>query len=228
MTGPGRAAHLKTMIIAIDGTLASGKGTLARRVAAIYGLAHLDTGRLYRATGVAALRTGADFEDAQALAQIASRLDLSSFDDLALRSAEAGQAASKVAAVPEVRAALLQFQRDFACRPGGAVLDGRDIGTVICPEADVKLWIDASVEERARRRHAELLVRGETLSFDEMVGEVRIRDSRDAGRQDAPMVQAADAHLIDTTELSIDAAVERACEIINQTVPQMISAASRK
>lgn len=218
--------HLLGMVIAIDGTLASGKGTLARRIAAIYGLAHLDTGRLYRATGVAALRTRTDFEDRPALARLAATLDLEDFDELELRSAEAGQAASKVAAVPEVRAALLQFQRDFAARPGGAVLDGRDIGTVICPGADVKLWIDASVEERARRRHAELVARGETLSFDQMLDEVRVRDARDAGRADAPMQRAPDAHLIDTTELSIDAAVERACEIIDLAMPRENSAAS--
>ncbi|MEL6567434.1 MAG: (d)CMP kinase [Pseudomonadota bacterium] len=215
------------MIIAIDGTLASGKGTLARRIGAIYGLAHLDTGRLYRATGVAALRAGTDFEDSVALAVLARSLDSECFEELELRSAEAGQAASKVAAVPEVRAALLAFQRDFAAQPGGAVLDGRDIGTVICPDADVKLWIDASIEERARRRHAELLAKGEVLSFDQMMDEVRIRDARDAGRADAPMQRAPDAHLIDTTELSIDTAVDRACEIIDRTVPRENSAASR-
>ncbi|MEL6752734.1 MAG: (d)CMP kinase [Pseudomonadota bacterium] len=215
------------MIIAIDGTSASGKGTLARRLAAIYDLAHLDTGSLYRATGLAALKAGVDFDDPGALEHIARTLDLEAFDHLELRSAEAGQAASKVAAVPEVRAALLQLQRDFARRPGGAVLDGRDIGTVICPDADVKFWVDASLEERAHRRHAEHVARGEALTFEEMLSQMRIRDARDAGRADAPMVKAADAHLIDTTDMSIDAAVERACEIIDRTAPQKTSAASR-
>jgi len=215
------------MIIAIDGTSASGKGTLARRLAAIYGLAHMDTGSLYRATGVAAMRAGVDFDDAAELARIAGALDLEAFEPLALRSAEAGQAASRVAALAEVRAALLRLQRDFANRPGGAILDGRDIGTVICPEADVKIWVDASLQERARRRHAEHMARGDALEFDAMVDMMRVRDARDAGRADAPMVKAPDAHLIDTTELTIDAAVERACEIIDRAVARENSAASR-
>lgn len=204
------------MIIAIDGTLASGKGTIARRIAAWYGLAHMDTGRLYRATGIAALRDGVDFSDGAALAHVAATLDLNDFDEAELRTAGAGQAASKVARVPQVRAALLDLQRAFASQPGGAVLDGRDIGTVICPQADVKLWIDASAEERARRRHAEIVAKGETLSFEEMLAQVNERDARDAGRTDAPMIKADDAHLIDTTELSIDAAVEKACAIIDR------------
>ncbi|MEO0464979.1 MAG: (d)CMP kinase [Pseudomonadota bacterium] len=207
------------MILAIDGTLASGKGTLAKRVAGWYGLPHMDTGRLYRATGVAAMRANIDFEDASALAEVAQTLDLTDFDEANLRTAEAGQAASRAAAVPEVRAALLALQRVFANQPGGAVLDGRDIGTVICPHADVKLWIDAKVEERARRRHVELLARGNTISFDRLLDEVRIRDARDRAREDAPMVMADDAHLIDTTELTIDAAVEKARAIIDGVCP---------
>ena len=215
------------MIIAIDGTSASGKGTLARRLAAIYGLAHLDTGSLYRATGVAAMRAGVDFDNAKELARIAGTLDAEAFEPLDLRSAEAGQAASRVAAIAEVRAALLRLQRDFANRPGGAILDGRDIGTVICPEADVKIWVDASLQERARRRHAEHMARGDALEFDAMVDMMRVRDARDAGRADAPMVKAPDAHLIDTTELTIDAAVDRACEIIDRSFARENSAASR-
>lgn len=207
------------MILAIDGTLASGKGTLAKRLAGWYGLPHMDTGRLYRATGVAAMRANIDFEDASALAEVAQTLDLTDFDEANLRTAEAGQAASRAAAVPEVRAALLALQRAFANQPGGAVLDGRDIGTVICPHADVKLWIDAKVEERARRRHVELLARGNTISFDRLLDEVRIRDARDRAREDAPMVMADDAHLIDTTELTIDAAVEKARAIIDGVCP---------
>ena len=198
------------MIIAIDGTLASGKGTIAKALSAHYGLPHMDTGRLYRATGVAALKVGADFEDAEALAAIAARLDLSDFDEAELRTSEAGQAASKAAAVPQVRAALLQLQRAFAHQPGGAVLDGRDIGTVICPEADAKLWVDADVEVRAARRHAELLSKGETLTLEQMIDQLKSRDARDRNRKDAPMQAAADAHLIDTSDLTIDAAVEYA------------------
>ncbi|MEM9899219.1 MAG: (d)CMP kinase, partial [Pseudomonadota bacterium] len=140
------------MIIAIDGTLASGKGTIARRLSAEFGLPHMDTGQLYRLTGLIALSAETDFEDTQALVDIAESLNFSGYCDDDLRTAEVGQAASKVAAVPEVRAALLNLQRRFARQPGGAVLDGRDIGTVVCPEADVKLWVDASVEARATRR----------------------------------------------------------------------------
>jgi len=214
------------MIIAIDGTLASGKGTLARRLAAHYGLPHMDTGRLYRATGVAAMKAGTDFEDHAALAEIARTLDHSASIEVELRTAEAGQAASQVAAIPEVRAALLDLQRAFAHQPGGAILDGRDIGTVICPDADVKFWVDASVEERARRRHAELVARGEDISFERMLDEVRIRDARDRAREDAPMVMADDVHLIDTTELTIDAAVEKARAIIDRQMPTGNSAVS--
>jgi len=141
------------MIIAIDGTLASGKGTIAKRLAAWYGIPHMDTGRLYRATGVAALKKFADFSNSAELANVASCLDLDDFAEDELRTAEAGMAASKVAAVPEVRAALLDLQRKFASRPKGAVLDGRDIGTVVCPNAKVKFWIDARVEIRAERRN---------------------------------------------------------------------------
>lgn len=203
------------MIIAIDGTLASGKGTIARRIAGWYGLAHMDTGRLYRATGVAAMKSGVGFDDADGLARLAASLDLADFVETELRTAEAGQAASKVAAVPDVRAALLDLQRAFARQPGGAVLDGRDIGTVICPDADVKLWIDAAVEERARRRQAELAAAGQSLTLAEMIAELKARDARDASRADAPMQRAPDAHLIDTTDLTIDAAVEQARAVID-------------
>lgn len=198
------------MIIAIDGTLASGKGTIARALAAHYGLPHMDTGRLYRATGIAALKARTDFEDNTALAEIARTLDLNDFEETELRTSEAGQAASKVAAIPEVRAALLELQRAFAHRPGGAILDGRDIGTVICPDADVKLWVDANVEARAARRHAELVAKGETITLDEMTDQLRTRDARDRDRKHAPMQAATDAHLIDTSDLTIDAAVEYA------------------
>ncbi len=202
------------MIIAIDGTLASGKGTLARRISAHYRLPHLDTGRLYRAVGVRAMDAGLALDDGPALARLAASLDMTDLPDARLRTAEAGQAASKVAALGEVRQALLDLQRVFARQPGGAVLDGRDIGTVICPEADVKLWIDAAVEERARRRCAELAAAGTPLPQDEMIRQLNERDARDRGRKDAPMKRADDAVLIDTTDLSIDAAVEKALTVI--------------
>ena len=210
------------MIIAIDGTLASGKGTLARRLAGWYGLPHMDTGRLYRATGVAAQKAGIAFDNPDALGKIAASLDLTDFDEAELRTAEAGQAASQVAAVPEVRAALLDLQRAFANQPGGAVLDGRDIGTAICPHADVKLWVDASVEERARRRQVELAEAGQSLTLEEMIAQLKARDARDAGRADAPMLRADDAHLIDTTDLTIDAAVEKARAVIDAVRAQKI------
>ena len=208
------------MIIAIDGTLASGKGTIARRLSGWYGLAHMDTGRLYRATGIAALKKSVDFDDPAALADVARALDLNDFSEEKLRTAEAGQAASKVAAVPEVRAALLELQRAFAHQPGGAVLDGRDIGTVVCPEADVKLWVDASVEVRATRRWKELNEKGETLSLEEMITQLKERDDRDKNRADAPMIAAADSVLIDTTHLTIDAAVDKARAAVDAVIAQ--------
>ena len=206
------------MIVAIDGTLASGKGTIARQVAAKYGLAHMDTGRLYRATGVAAMRTGTDFDDKAALARLAGTLDLDQFEEADLRTAAAGQAASKVAAIPEVRAALTALQRSFAHRTGGAVLDGRDIGTVICPDADVKLWIDANVAERARRRCKELEAAGKPITQAQMLAELEERDTRDRNRATAPMKMAEDAVLIDTTDLGIDAAVEKAFAAIDAVI----------
>jgi len=198
------------MIIAIDGTLASGKGTIARRLSGWFGLPHMDTGQLYRATGVAAMKRQVDFEDSEALAAVALSLDLNDHEDDELRTAEAGLAASKVAAVPAVRAALLDLQRAFAHQPRGAILDGRDIGTVVCPDADVKLWVDASVEKRAERRWKELTQKGESISLDEMLAQLTERDTRDRNRKDAPMVAAADAVLIDTSDLTIDAAVDKA------------------
>ena len=208
------------MIIAIDGTLASGKGTIAKRLSAWYGLAHMDTGRLYRATGVAALKARVDFDDPKALAEVARTLDLNDFEEAELRTGDAGQAASKVAAVPEVRAALLELQRNFAKQPKGAVLDGRDIGTVVCPNADVKLWVDAAVEVRAERRWRELQAKGDTLSLDEMISQLKERDARDKNRADAPMIAAADSVLIDTTHLTIDAAVDKARAAVEAVIAQ--------
>jgi cytidylate kinase len=186
--------------VAIDGPAAAGKGTISRAVAAHFGLAHLDTGLLYRAVG---MKGG----DPVAAARSLSSEDLVGPD---LRSMAAGEAASRVAVIPEVRAALVAFQREFAQREGGAVLDGRDIGTVICPEADVKLFVTASPEVRAGRRFAET---GEG-TFAEVLEQVRARDARDMGRADAPLRPAEDAVILDTSDLSIDAAVARACDLI--------------
>ena len=208
------------MIIAIDGTLASGKGTIARRLSGWFGLPHMDTGQLYRATGVSALNQNIDFDDPVALAEAARTLDLNDFLEDHLRTAEAGQAASKVAAVPAVRAALLDLQRAFANQAKGAVLDGRDIGTVVCPDADVKLWVDASVEARATRRWKELTSKGETLSLDDMIAQLKERDERDRNRADAPMIAAADSVLIDTTHLTIDAAVDKARAAVEAVIAQ--------
>jgi cytidylate kinase len=202
------------MIIAIDGTLASGKGTIARRLALHYGLPHLDTGLLYRATGLAALKRGVSLDDEAALAALASGLDWARLDDPHLRSGEVGAAASQIAIFPKVRAALLQAQRDFAHQPGGAVLDGRDIGTVVCPAADIKLWIDAAIDVRAGRRWRELRDQGNPLSLEDMLDQLRERDARDRSRSEAPMQRAADARLIDTTDLTIDAAVDKAVEVV--------------
>ncbi|WP_438992077.1 (d)CMP kinase [Lentibacter sp.] len=189
--------------IAIDGPAAAGKGTISKAVAAHFGFAHLDTGLLYRAVGAKVLLGVDPIEAARAL--VAEDLNA---DDL--RTADVAQAASRVAVIGEVRAALVDFQRAFARRAGGAVLDGRDIGTVICPEAEAKLFVTASAEVRAARRHAELLGRGSEESFDTVLADVKERDARDAGRSEAPMVAAADAVLIDTSNMSIEAAVAAA------------------
>lgn len=194
----------KSFAVAIDGPAAAGKGTVSKAVAAHFGFAHLDTGMLYRAVGARTL-TGADPIDA---ARTLSALDLQRKD---LRFPEVAQAASKIAVIEEVRAALVDFQRSFACRAGGAVLDGRDIGTVICPEADVKLFVTASAEVRAERRYLELVESGLDVSRDTVLADVLERDARDRERVSAPMQVAADAVVIDTSAMSIDEAV--ACAI---------------
>jgi cytidylate kinase len=194
--------------VAIDGPAAAGKGTIARAVAHRFGLAHLDTGLLYRAAGRRTLEGIGPVEAAKAL----TAADLE--DEAGLRTQEVGQAASRVAAIPEVRAALVDFQRAFATRMGGAVLDGRDIGTVICPDAAVKLFVTASDAERARRRHAELAAKGHDVTPRDVADDLRRRDARDEGRLDAPLKPAADAHVLDTSELSIDEAVAAAIDIV--------------
>ncbi len=193
--------------VAIDGPAAAGKGTISRAVAARFGLAHLDTGLLYRAVGARELAG----EDPVAAAR---GLDPATLDDAALRRPEVAQAASRVAANPEVRAALVDLQRAFAARAGGAVLDGRDIGTVICPDAAVKLFVTATPETRARRRFLELRQKGHPVTEAEVLADVRARDDRDSGRAAAPLVAADDAVVLDTTKLGIDEALAAAIAIV--------------
>ncbi|MHA6345589.1 (d)CMP kinase [Roseivivax sp. CAU 1761] len=194
--------------IAIDGPAASGKGTISRRLAQHYNMAHLDTGQIYRAVGLRVLHGADPIESARTLSAEHVRAD-------GLRTAEVGQAASKVAAIPEVRAALLDFQRAFARRAGGAVLDGRDIGTVICPDAEAKLFVTASAEVRAERRFRELSAAGHDTDLDTVLADIRARDARDMDRADAPLKPAADAVIIDTSGLDIEEAVARAIAAID-------------
>ncbi|MCC0017114.1 MAG: (d)CMP kinase [Rhodobiaceae bacterium] len=203
------------MIIAVDGPAAAGKGTLTRALAEHYGLPRLDTGILYRAVAAALLADGADPSDAQAAEAAASTLDLSRFADAELRTSGVGEAASVVAAQPRMREALLLFQRAFAARPPGAVLDGRDIGTVVCPDADVKLFVTASAAARARRRWLELRQAGQDVDLAAVEADIERRDARDASRDAAPMRPADDAHLLDTTEMDIEAAFRAAVAIID-------------
>jgi cytidylate kinase len=200
--------------VAIDGPAAAGKGTIARALAAAFRFAHLDTGLLYRAVGMQALDDGRGVIDPYWAAELARRLSPADLERPALRSARAGQAASKVAALPEVRAALLEFQRRFARREGGAVLDGRDIGTVVCPDADVKIYVTASSEVRARRRYLEKVSRGEPATYEAVLDDIRRRDQRDASREAAPMRQAPDAFLLETSNLDIEAAFNTAVGVI--------------
>jgi cytidylate kinase len=206
------------MIIAIDGTTSSGKGTLAKRLAAHYALPHLDTGLLYRAVASLALTKGIDTRDERECALLAEHIDLTEFDERELRGAGVGAAASVVASLAAVRRALLDLQRRFAQQKGGAVLDGRDIGTVIAPDADVKLWVDASVEERARRRHNELRNLGENVTLEGVLAQLKERDLRDSTRADAPMKPADDAAHIDTTTLTIDETFAQALEIVKRAI----------
>ncbi len=202
------------MIIAIDGPAASGKGTLARRLAGSFGLPHLDTGLLYRATAHAVLRAGRLLADVEAAVAAAGALDLLRLDEDALRGKDMGEAASVVAALPPVRAALMAAQRRFAGAPAGAVLDGRDIGTVICPGADAKIFVIASAEARARRRVLELEGRGEAVDPEAVLADILRRDARDSGRATAPLKPADDAVTLDTTALGIEAAFAAARAIV--------------
>jgi CMP/dCMP kinase len=204
------------MIIAIDGPAAAGKGTIAERLAAHYRLPYLDTGLLYRAIGKEMAEKGLNPDDAEAAGKIAAGLDPSRLRDWTLRGHDAGELASRVAVHRQVRQALLQFQRDFAGRPGGAVLDGRDIGTAVCPDADFKIFVTASPEVRARRRTDELRAKGRDIAYEQILAEIRERDARDSGRAAAPLRSAADAHLLDTTDKDIEAAFRAAVDIIER------------
>ncbi|KAB7644379.1 (d)CMP kinase [Polymorphobacter fuscus] len=210
--------HPASLIIAVDGPAASGKGTIARALAHRYGLPHLDTGKLYRATGLSVRLSGGAPEDADFAAAAARGLDPALLDDPDLMSSENAQAASIVSAHPGVRAALLAVQRAFAAQPGGAVLDGRDIGTVIAPHAPAKLFVTATPLCRAQRRHAELARSGDPRNLATVLADIEARDARDSGRSTAPLVRAGDAALLDTTELGIDAAVQRAIALVESAI----------
>ncbi|MBC8035897.1 MAG: (d)CMP kinase [Rhizobiales bacterium] len=203
------------MIIAVDGPAAAGKGTVARALARYFGYHFLDTGSLYRMVGLAVLRAGGDPADAAAAAAAANALDPKNYRDEDLRGEAVAAAASLVAVIPEVRTALLHLQRAFARKEPGAVLDGRDIGTVVCPDADVKLFITASPEIRAKRRQLEL----GAVSYDKVLAEIRARDARDSARATAPLVAAADATIIDTSGMDIAQAVEAALAAVASRSP---------
>ena len=202
------------MIIAIDGPAASGKGTLGKRLAAHYGLRHLDTGLIYRAVAKALLDAGHSPANRARAVAAAEAIDPSRFDEPALKSQAVGEAASLVSAVPEVRKAVLAFQRDFGRTPPGAVLDGRDIGTVVFPDADVKIFVTATADVRARRRAVELREAGNRIDEAEVLADIQRRDERDTKRAVAPLKAAPEAHLLDTTHLDIDAAFRAAIDIV--------------
>jgi cytidylate kinase len=203
------------VIVAIDGPAASGKGTIARSLAAKLGLPHLDTGLLYRATARALIDQGRSLSDMRAAVAAARGLALTDFDEGALRGREMGEAASLVAAIPEVRDALVEMQRRFAYRAEGAVLDGRDIGTVICPDAEVKIFVTASPEARATRRALELNQNGDRIDYAAVLADIRQRDERDKSRTSAPLKVADDAAVLDTTKLDVAAAIAAALEIVH-------------
>ncbi|WP_395651848.1 (d)CMP kinase [Brevundimonas sp.] len=202
-------------VIAVDGPAASGKGTVAARLARTYGLPFLDTGLLYRAVGMGVLDASGDLDDPVAAEGVARALDAAGLsDDARLTTGEAGEAASRIAGYPGVRAALLDLQQAFAHQPGGAVLDGRDIGTVIAPAAPAKLFVTATPETRATRRWKQLTAKGDDISYEAMLADILKRDERDAGRGAAPMVQADDAVLLDTTDMDIETAFDAARRIV--------------
>ncbi|MCH9809411.1 MAG: (d)CMP kinase [Alphaproteobacteria bacterium] len=208
------------MIIAIDGPAASGKGTLARMIARHFGFAYLDTGALYRAVARDTLAGGFGLDDTAAVVSIARSLDPATLDDDGLRCPGVGEAASRIAGIPEVRAALLAYQRHFAKTPPGAVLDGRDIGTVVCPDADAKIFVTATADVRARRRFLERQRQGEDATYEQVLDLIRNRDARDSERGSSPMKRADDADLLDTTEMGIQAAFDAAVGLIKRKISQ--------
>ncbi len=209
-----------TFTIAIDGPAAAGKGTLARKIAETYGFHHLDTGLTYRATAKALLDAGLPLDDEDVAETVARNLNLAGLDRTVLSQHHIGEAASKVAVMPKVRRALVEAQRLFAAKRPGTVLDGRDIGTVVCADAPVKLYVTASANVRAKRRYDEILSTGGTADYDGILADIIRRDERDTGRADSPMQQAADAHLLDTSEMRIEAAFEAARSIIDAALKQ--------
>ncbi len=203
------------MIIAIDGPAAAGKGTLSRQIAETYGFQHLDTGLTYRATAKALLDAGLPLDNEEVAEKMAREVELAGLNREVLSAHAIGEAASKIAVMPAVRRALVEAQRTFSQRKPGTVLDGRDIGTVVCPDAAVKLYVTASPEVRAKRRYDEILGRGGEADFAEIFADVQKRDERDMGRADSPLRPAEDAHLLDTSEMSIEAAFQAAKVIID-------------
>ena len=205
---------MSSFVIAVDGPAASGKGTIAVKLGALYGYPVLDSGLLYRAVGVKVLERGQDLDDATAALAAARTLDPAELEQPRVRTRVAGEAASRVAVHSPVRLALRDFQRDFAAREPGAVIDGRDIGTVIAPHAPAKLYVTATPETRAQRRWKQLTGQGEAVSLEDILADIRVRDERDSARADSPMTMAADAVLLDTTEMTIDAAFDAARRIV--------------
>ena len=201
-------------VIAVDGPAASGKGTIASRLAGAYDLPMLDSGLLYRAVGVLLARHGGDLDDVAAATQVARDLTAEMLTDPAFRTREAGEAASRVAVHPPVHEALRDMQQDFARRPGGAVIDGRDIGTVIAPQAPAKLYVTATPEVRAERRFKQLLAQGEAVTYEDILADILKRDARDGGRADSPMRPADDSVLLDTSEMTIEQATDAARRIV--------------
>ena len=205
-----------TLTIALDGPAASGKGTLARRIAAHYGFHHLDTGLTYRAVARAMLDAGLPLDDEASAARLAGEVDLSRLDRGVLSAHGVGEAASRIAVMPAVRRALVDAQRRFALTPPGTVLDGRDIGTVVCPDATVKLYVTAAAETRAERRFEEIRASGKPADYEGILADLKRRDARDMTRTDSPLKPAEDAHLLDTTEMGIEAAFGAARDLIDQ------------
>jgi cytidylate kinase len=204
------------LVIAVDGPAASGKGTLARRLAAHFGLNHLDTGLTYRAVAHALLQSGLPLDNEELAAIAAENIDLGRLDAAVLSAHDIGEAASRVAVLPSVRKVLVAAQRKFAARPPGAVLDGRDIGTVVCPDADAKLYVTASAAVRARRRYEEIVANGRKADLAGILADIEARDARDAGRAASPLRPAADAHLLDTSTMDIEAAFRAALGLLEK------------